>query len=300
MSPKLFIGLVTHAKTRFPEASREGGLAQELVTQLNSMSKDDSVTQFEICDRDLFEPEMLDLSRMEVLASIRRELYVESKWRRYLDPQTVSAFSTLIMRVRHLYRVARYAPPWRRILPTSSRGVRMLTRLANIELAHLQLLRMGVDSGSSWILILEDDAYAESISDLGLNLDVFLSANSVNEQPKYVNLSRSFTSATLGIDSLAAEIGHWSPGSDILATSKPVTNTVCAILYRGSFAKSLLDELQSISLSPIIPIDWKINLALMQMFERDGIGTGDCWLVHPAPILQGSMHAPSGARLGSS
>jgi len=52
----------------------------------------------------------------------------------------------------------------------------------------------------------------------------------------------------------------------------------------------LLDEFGVIPLSPVLPIDWKLNVALMNLVAAGKLGEGDCWQVDPAPFIQGSMH----------
>jgi hypothetical protein len=69
-----------------------------------------------------------------------------------------------------------------------------------------------------------------------------------------------------------------------------VTNTVCAVLYRSTFLADLLPTLKDIPMEPIVPIDWKLNAALMQLVREGTIGDGDCFTLEPAPIRQSSMH----------
>lgn len=170
-----------------------------------------------------------------------------------------------------------------------------MERLINIELAHVSLIKEGCQSGCDWILILEDDAHAGSISELADSLARFImtmeQTTNLGSQPQYVNLSRSFSETRLGVTTLMTHAGHWSAGAELLASSKPVTNTVCAVLYRREFAERLLTEFESIPLSPVLPIDWKLNLAIMRLFDLAELGPGDYWTVNPAPILQGSMHS---------
>jgi hypothetical protein len=74
-----------------------------------------------------------------------------------------------------------------------------------------------------------------------------------------------------------------------LAASRPVTNTVCAILYRATFLRDLVAEMESLPMTPVVPIDWKLNIALMNMFESGSLLNGDCWNVTPGPMDQLSM-----------
>jgi hypothetical protein len=69
----------------------------------------------------------------------------------------------------------------------------------------------------------------------------------------------------------------------------PVTNTVCAILYRTEFLMQLLDVWEALPMEPVVPIDWKLNRALMTLYQRGSLPPGSTWLVDPAPIIQMSM-----------
>ena len=75
----------------------------------------------------------------------------------------------------------------------------------------------------------------------------------------------------------------------LFSASKPVTNTVCAILYHREFLSLLLTKLDELPLEPVVPIDWKLNVALMELFQEGAIRPGSCWVIEPAPVLQRSM-----------
>lgn len=162
-------------------------------------------------------------------------------------------------------------------------------RLANIEAAHMSLMRAGVTSGSQWILILEDDARAPDYRRLAQEFNENLVSWNRATQPSYVNVSQSFALDALKIDRTLTTVGPWSSASTVLSSFIPFTNTVCAVLYRGEFLQTLNEEMEGIPLQPIIPIDWKLNLALMRLHTKGLIRPGDCYTVDPAPIVQGSM-----------
>ena len=75
----------------------------------------------------------------------------------------------------------------------------------------------------------------------------------------------------------------------VLSGRLPVTNTVCAILYRTSFLRELLAVWAELPVEPVIPIDWKLNKALMMLHGRGLLPAGSAWNVEPAPIVQMSM-----------
>jgi hypothetical protein len=160
-------------------------------------------------------------------------------------------------------------------------------------MSHLELIGQGLAAGADWIMILEDDAFSPDVLDCASGLAAFISSDS--PQPKYVNVSQSFTTTELGISHLLTPVSGsvWQGPAPrtIFAARRPVTNTVCAILYRGDFATELLSVMESLPVEPVVPIDWKLNQALMNMYASGDIGAGDCWLVDPAPIVQMSMHS---------
>jgi hypothetical protein len=303
MTIRVFIGLVTHPGSLYPEAAGPQGLAAQLGASIEASDHAEFNVVLEICAENLLEFSSLPTDSREVRTSINAELSVESDWRIYLDPEVPRIRLSLLMRARTLYRYLKLSPPWKKEVDAEDAGPRMLTRLANIELAHISLLKAAAESQADWVLILEDDAWVESPSELSKNLIEFLVQGILpapgvpNRQPAYVNLSESFSTRKLGIEGESSEIGSWGAGSKIFAASKPVTNTVCAILYSRNFVGNLLREFESIPIQPVIPIDWKLNKAIMNMYSKGILGVGDCWLVEPAPIVQGSMHAMNHSRV---
>ena len=290
--PDLLIGVVTHPRTRFPSSAGDDGLAQRLRRALCARGMEADVV---VHGDDLHDEAVLLIDRAEVERSIDAELDTERRWRRYLKPRRSALLLDAIMRARRARRRRRYLPRGGRGLRPDDAGYRMVRRLVNIELAHVALMREAVARGAEWALILEDDAtalpdeagaFAESLVDL-------VEAHRDSTQPQFINVSRSFDSGDLGVAHLLRDGGPWNavhePDVRIMVAERPVTNTVCAILYRASFLARLLREFEAIPLSPVLPIDWKLNAALMSMVERGALGDGDCWMLSPAPIVQGSM-----------
>jgi hypothetical protein len=167
----------------------------------------------------------------------------------------------------------------------------MLRRLINIELSHIGLMRQAVDCDSDWALIVEDDAAADEPEGFATALAQFTQDHQDERQPKYVNVSRSFSEERLRIDAHLTPVGIWGTAGNIpvLSAERPVTNTVCAILYRTDFLRELLAVLDGIPVAPVLPIDWKLNEAILRMVESGTLGAGDCWFLSPAPVVQRSM-----------
>lgn len=285
----MFLGLVTHRATRFPESGGESGLLEQVRRGLQARGVSSTLT---IHDADHFDADLVPLTTAEVLASVQAELDLERRWRVYVRPERDGMPLRAFMMARRLYRYVRLAPPWQGTDEASARGAAMLRRLVNIEMAHLHLMTQAIESGSDWALIVEDDAHSSDPQEFAQALASFIAAQGEVRQPRYVNLSRSFEADPLGIDRHLSDIGAWDEDARILSSDRPLTNTVCAILYRTDFLRELMPVLDSIPVSPVLPIDWKLNKGLLELYGHDVLGRGDCWFVEPGPLTQGSMHAP--------
>jgi hypothetical protein len=198
------------------------------------------------------------------------------------------------MRARLAYRRRKFLPR-EVIVDENHPGFRMVRRLVNIEIAHVTLLEHASTMRCDWALILEDDAVADAVS-TGSIIDTLMQEAVMNKQPLFVNVSRSFGEDRLRVDKHLTDIGGL-PNADshtrVLAATQPFTNTVCAVLYRGSFLPSLVRAMKNIPMSPVIPIDWKLNMALLNLNDANAFASHDCWALSPAPITQGSMHVDS-------
>ena len=282
MAPDIFVGLVTHPKTVFPQARTANGLAAQLVETLTSLGL---VVESTIVDDNPLVPNQITLSPKAVRASIREEIDVERKWREYLNSGSVSLLMRLQLIIRRTVTTLRLAPPWRHSNEATDLGSRRLIRLANIELAHIRVLEEAVRTGAAWALILEDDAQSSDSAKFAQELAQFLSTvRDVTPELSMINLSDSFTVDQLGIEHLLAESQKAYVGS-IRKVDRHITNTVCAVLYRRDLLVRLLGELHSIPLEPVVPIDFKVNEAIRRA-GRDL--PGQTWICDPAPITQGS------------
>ncbi len=92
-------------------------------------------------------------------------------------------------------------------------------------------MKRGLESGSDYVLILEDDSFTTQLTDLANGISGLMNAGSA---PAFVNLSESFSIEELGVGHLLTEKkdSPWQ-GSDsraVYLASRPITNTVCAIL----------------------------------------------------------------------
>jgi hypothetical protein len=280
----LFIGVVSHAGSRFAVSQGPDGLAARLVEPMGRHGIDVTVL---VNTDDAYDAATLPITDAVVQASLTEQLHLDRRWAAYLGGGRGPRWW------------ANHSLRWLRRAEQAVRrpGPRMVERLLNIELSHLAVLRAGAASGADWILVLEDDAASTDIDDCADGLRGLMSCGP--RQPAYVNVSQSFTPRELGIEHLLSPV----PGvpwdgtvtRQVLAASRPVTNTVCAILYRSGFVDDLIAAMDALPMEPVVPIDWKLNLALMRLSSEGRLGAGDCWQVEPGPIDQLSMRSEASA-----
>ena len=275
-----FIGLVSHEQSSFAESQGTGGLTAGLVA---AFADQGVACQSWINTGNFFDEDSYELTPHMSRSSVREEIRLESEWFSFLQGTDRLGHS-----VRILGRYASFLFHWRRNSKSKE-----LRRLLNIEYSHIDLYRRAVASGAEWAIILEDDAFSPDITDLVTGL---LSLNTHESGVKMINLSASFSLDQMGIRHLLSP--NTSPGwqgsvpRPTFGSARPATNTVCAIEFRTDFLKLILADFDSQPThpnEPIVPIDWKLNAALMRLWDAEAIGPNECLFVEPAPIIQLSM-----------
>lgn len=262
---------MSHEGTRFTHSQTDQGLAAKLADALPG-------SHLAVCRRDLFDETGEAVSPEDVQAALSAELHSEYRWGSYLgrrrEPKWWLTFAG---------RQARRLKG--RVDPPSESTVR---RLLNIEYAHRALLQQGLDSSADWIVILEDDAACSDIDDLTTGLQALIAGAASSS---FINLSQSFSFTELGINELVdvSNIHRWAGNQPrvVLQAQRPVTNTVCAIAYSRDLAGQIMTIFDGMPERPVLPIDWKLNEALMDLASLPN--TVECLLLDPAPIQQLSM-----------
>ena len=278
-SPALFIGVVSYTGSRFSDNQGPEGFAHALTRSLEAAGV---AVETRINTENLHDPAKTPVTPALVQESLSAQLRLEDEWVRYLRGDDASTLSD-VGRSGLRWGLRQ----WRRL---KSPGSVPVTRLINIELSHVDLLQAGVSSGAPWLLIVEDDAATTAPADCASGLSALLTETPGSVQ--FVNLSESFPLSQLGVQHLLSDSGStWAGGipRQIVSASRPVTNTVCAILYRRDFAMDLLKWFAAQPMTPVVPIDWKLNKSLMELNRSGRLGAGTCWLISPAPIQQLSM-----------
>lgn len=266
----LFIGLVTHPRTRFPDSRGGDGLMAQLAGALEPLGIS-TTTQVE--DRDLAAG-IPDLSAEDLADSQRYLLDVQRAWASYCSRGGAK------LRLQQWVGAIRGS-----IEPATALQAR---RLLNIELAHVELMSASLSAGAEFTLIVEDDADCSDIGALARDLHSLLTRSSA---PYMAHVSTSFSPEELGIESIVDSVGRqWSNGGKELRLKRPVTNTVCTTVYRRDFLEALHKLWRAEPLLPVIPVDWRLNALLMRMHANGLLPEGYSSLVHPSPIIQRSLH----------
>ena len=273
----LFVGVVSHERSRFAVSQGPQGLASQLAGGLIAAGVP---VEVKVNTGNLRDPPTHPVNESVVRESLHAQGELEDQWACH-----IGAPGTRAARIRSLA-----ARSWRDVGNRfKAVDVSLVTRLINIELSHLNLFDAGLASGAPWIVILEDDAMTANVPDC---VDGIAGLIARESPAGYINLSHSFSLKELGIDHLLEPSPvQWQGEVDrmILSARLPVTNTVCAVMYRAHFLRSLVETMRELPFYPVVPIDWRVNHALMIMVEKGIAGDGTAWLIEPGPIDQMSM-----------
>lgn len=283
--PDLFVGLVTHPASRFADARTPDGLAAQVISQAQQAGW--TVASATV-NEDLFDGKSRTIRWRDVRASIDSELATERAWREYVSGSPTSSIDRFQLAIRKAWRTFKLAPRFVWTTRGENAGLRMIRRLVNIELAHMTVMQAALDSNARWALILEDDARSQDVPQFTLELMEFIQASESRGQLAVTNLSESFTIEQLGITHLLKKhpLSRQAKSWRIFEAERIVTNTVCAVLYRRDFLQAMFAAVEAIPTFPVMPIDFKINKAVMDINAQWPPGT--CWVISPAPLSQAS------------
>lgn len=266
----LFVGLVTHERSRFRE--RGEATVAALVDGLGDLGVPTTVL---VSAADAHDAQRLPIDGAERRRSARYQADLEYRWRRYLGVGAARAGAL------------RTAMGLRRSLSLTDSD---LVRLLNIDLSHLRCLDEGVASGRPWVLVLEDDARLPASGDAARPLAGLLDAL-VDRPVVLASLSQSIDLDRLGVAHLLTPDPSIAlPGTTVLTAARPVTNTVCATLYRADFAAEVAAAIRGRGLLPVAPIDWRLNEVILTMVADGRLDGRSCVWTDPGLFVQGSMH----------
>lgn len=271
----LFIGLVTYRATHYPQARGRQGLASRLSRALCRLGVQ---TTLQIHDQDLGY-KYHSISSTELSQSRSALAKLQKNWLDYLQadtsPHPRQLLKAATMRIRRTLGLL------------EPRDIDAAYRLLNIELAHLSLMEMALSERTQYSLILEDDGDCEDADELARWICDFLHRPNSSY---LVNLSASFSLRQMGLYRLVNPASSRVMGNNELAFNKPVTNTACAIMYSLELLETLVPRWRDQRLIPIVPIDWRLNGILMELYRDKILPPGTCLVVDPGPVVQQSLH----------
>ena len=287
--PSLFLGMVTHPRSRF---NVDGAATHRLEALAAAAAAHGPVAGTLVSDRNDYSPSVDPLSRTTLVKSAWHQARLEYRWRRYLRSGGDGvARDTAVLAAMGLRRGAdALAGSWSDRHDQRS-GRRAAVRLINIDLSHLRVMDAARASGAGWTLVLEDDAGTpdplEAMSAVATVIER-LDATPV----QFACLSTSISTADLGVEGLLSPVPGppLAGGRTLLAADRPVTNTVCANLYRTTFLERLQADIRQRGLVPVVPIDWRLNEAILSMTAEGSLGAGSCVWIEPGIFVQRSMH----------
>lgn len=278
--PKVFLGLVTHPRSRF---NADGRATQRITELIENLHEHGLTVDMLISDRNDFDaaPQRIGLGNR--LKSAWLQVETERAWSNYL--LTANGTKSIDKSPGRLFYLAMFVKRAISFIISA----RTLKRLANIDLSHLRVLREGIKSKADWILILEDDSMPGNIPAVAENLLALISSIAGSKADMFINLSHSMSDVELGVDVImegAKEVHSFGDGRKVVQVSPPISNTVCANLYSQSFALRFANAIEDRGIFPSIPIDWRLNQLIM---DSAAIDITCCWVI-PGMFVQGSMH----------
>ena len=263
----LYLGLLTHKNSKFPKAPFD-----DLFDQASDIGKQLSfdVSSF-ISDENTYSVE--DVTLVDLLLAKVYEPLLRRSWLCYLTNTKIRRFNRNNLRIAigcFRYYLHLFNSEFR-----NSERIRY-SRILNINAGYMCLLDNFLISDNEFGLIFEDDASFIPSSELVNEIFKLIAhADSLEYKTFFIDVSDSFSFKELGVEHLIEnEIGSEARqnfyGSTIRKTSKPFSNTTCAVVYNREMALYLLQGITKLSLSKgkrITPMDWSLNLLLLNVAE---------------------------------
>lgn len=283
-TPDLFLGLVTHRNSAFNSSGEATRALENLSLRLEGLGLQVEIL---VSDRDDYTSENFPISTDSLKLAATAQSQLERDWRLFLlsragltaPTRFAKQATTYVLYQLMLFKRFRGAKGGR-----GSQAAKAYRRLINIDLSHRRILEEGLKAGASVILILEDDASELNVQQVQVLADVIRLAS--DQGVDFINLSESISLHDLGVTRILSR-GTVIPGvheNQAIAMDTPVTNTVCANIYGAIFATLFASYLSEDRLTPVIPIDWRLNQVLMEHPDTR------CWWIQPGLFLQRSMH----------
>lgn len=279
---KMFLGLVTHTRSRF---NRDGAASDQVTAIAQVLASRGHEVGVLISDRDDFDPDTYRLGLSTRIASAWSQANLEGRWKAYvkrLQGRSANTSTTGSL-------VARAGSGTRRTL--SALGIAVsgadlsteaLKRLINIDLSHIRVWTAAHEFGADTVLVLEDDARLTHTHSTMSVADVL--EHLPTSELSLAVLSESISPTGLGVRRILDHSNKLSDYPQLRLLESPLTNTVCANAYSGKLIADLIASITPENLIPVHPIDWRLNQYLLTHTDIT------CLWSEPAPFVQMSMH----------
>ena len=267
-APPLFCGVVTHPKSTYSTQEYEesfSGLRENPITSTFDF-------RFKIVKENHFGVRSVSLLAI-LMSSVNLKL-IESRWSRYLSSRNTS-FAQRLFNILKIF----FLTSSRLLTPASRKEERIKAlRIVNINWNHMRLMELGNSLACSGQLILEDDARFPGGEEFAqLLLDLHRISQSITNPLYFFDLSESYSLSELGAIHLvdeffSIELQVGQRHHSLQHMKKAITNTVCSVFYSSALVRILEPKLKGSlnrNLEKYVPIDWLINLYLMQL-KREG------------------------------
>ena len=292
MNPKIFVGLITHKKSKYYSAVLESYI-NPLLDELSESNVDFSISQEdyfltnnEIGNLRSYYQDINNVFFYEIRNHINLFIKVNRIDKaRIMYNLAYSIYSYIDTNFKILIHIKSL-----RVL-YDSRNVSNL-RLKNIEASHRNLVSQALTKKSIWTIIFEDDVHWEdskSVKDLILAI---IDSYEIESETKIYCISKSFTLDQLAVSSIVREIGIIQNGSVMYQLNFPVTNTLCATIYHRSILKDVLTGLEKEEkMSKNSPVDLKLNAIMRELIKNQRLNSNCLAIMEQSPISQSSLHA---------
>ena len=288
----LGIGLVTHKDSKYLNSKGEHELFNYLVDQLGILDKN-----LKIANQDKYDLESLDIRTINFIAGIN--IYFKTILRTQINVILKSRSTKIFKPLRNtlgdvysLMTIVIFYTLYKITKRKNQKFIKYALRQANISNNHISILSDFNKQNIEWIIVLEDDIMMSNSIEIKESIKEII--NSVQEiiDTKIVNLSKSFSDYDLGIENIKIkkiDINEERTRTINLYTH-PISNTVCATLYKADILTKIVQELKSMEKYFFIPIDHKLNIAMYEMLKNKEVKKTLYASIEPGVFIQGSLH----------
>ena len=202
------------------------------------------------------QPPPLDVGTAELAARRLRQWRLERKWARYTSVSRRWVLSTGLV----LVRLAQLLSREHRVRARRQAFVEHV-----LTSKHVQAWRAAYDADAEALVVLEDDARADTAS-MGRLRELVTTASALGQlTDAYLDLAGGLGLQHLRLDQLTHPVGE----GGVLRLRTAATNTTCGYLIGRNVIEALLQQVVTRPETCRLPPDWLINASLMAATSSD-------------------------------